>query len=170
MHSAAAARPRHNRIDSWWPVVGLHFVGMKASEYFHHLCDDSYTALFSDTEVTELYTLFNYSFVSGSARQVSLSFTISQSLLKLLSIELVMPSNHLILCHPLLLPPSIYPSIRVFSNESVLCIRWPKYWSFSFSISPSSEYSVLPMNIIDFKRVKIRVYELHLNEVIFLKS
>ena len=66
-----------------------------------------------------------------------------QSLLKLMSIKLVMPSNHLILCHPLLLPPSIFPSIRVFSNESLLCIRWPKYWSFSFSISPSNEYSGL---------------------------
>ena len=62
---------------------------------------------------------------------------------KLMSIELVMPSNHLILCHPLLLPPSIFPSIRVFSNESVLHIRWPKYWSFSFNISPSSEHSGL---------------------------
>ena len=73
----------------------------------------------------------------------SLSFTISQSLLKLLSIELVMPFNHLILCCPLLLLPSFFPSIRVFSSESILCIRWPKYWSFSFSISPSNEYSVL---------------------------
>ena len=73
----------------------------------------------------------------------SLSITNSQSLLKHMSIESVMPSNHLILCHPLLLPPSIFPSIRVFSNESVLCIRWPKYWSFSFSISPSIEYSGL---------------------------
>ena len=70
----------------------------------------------------------------------SLSITNSQSLLKLMSIELVMPSNHLILCHPLLLQPSIFPSIRNFSNESVLCIRWPKYWSFSFSIRPCSEY------------------------------
>ena len=69
------------------------------------------------------------------------SITNSQSLLKLMSIELVMPSNHLILCHPLLLLPSIFPSIRVFSNESVLNIRWSKYWSFSFSISPSNEYS-----------------------------
>ena len=70
-------------------------------------------------------------------------FTISQSLLKLMSIELVMPSNHLILCHRLLLPPSIFPSIRVFSNESALHFRWPKYRSFSFSIRPSSEYSGL---------------------------
>ena len=78
-----------------------------------------------------------------AACQASLSITNSWSLLKLMSIELVMPSNHLILCHPLLLPPSIFPSIRVFSNESVLCIRWPKYWSFSFNISPSNEYSGL---------------------------
>ena len=78
-----------------------------------------------------------------AAHQDSLSFTISQSLLKLTSIESMMPSNNLILCHPLLLPPSIFPSVGVFSNESVLHIRWPKYWSFSFSISPSKEYSGL---------------------------
>ena len=78
-----------------------------------------------------------------AARQASLSFTISWSLFKIISIDLVMPSNHLIFCHPLLLPSSIFPSIRVFSNESVLRIRWPKYWSFSFSISPSNEYSGL---------------------------
>ena len=77
------------------------------------------------------------------ACQASLSITKSRSLLKLMSIELVMPSNHLILCCPLFLSPSIFPSIRVFSNESVLHIRWPKYWSFSFSISPSNEYSGL---------------------------
>ena len=75
------------------------------------------------------------------AHQASLSITNSWSLLKLMSIESVMPSNHLILCHPFLLLPSIFPSFRVFSNESVLCIRWPKYWSFSFSVSPSNEYS-----------------------------
>ena len=75
------------------------------------------------------------------ARQASLSFAIFRSLFKLVSIESVMPSNHLILCRPLLLPPSILPSIRVFSSESVLRIRWPKCWSFSFSISLSSEYS-----------------------------
>ena len=79
----------------------------------------------------------------NTACQASLSITNSQSLLKLMSIESVMPFNHLILCHPLLLPPSIFPSIRAFSNESVLCIRWPKYWSFGFSISPSNEYSGL---------------------------
>ena len=74
-----------------------------------------------------------------AARQASLSITNSQSLLKLMSIKSVMPSSHLILCCPLLLLPSIFPSIRVFSNESALCIRWPKYWSFSFNIIPSNE-------------------------------
>ena len=78
-----------------------------------------------------------------AARQASLSVTNSQSLLKLMSIESVMPSNHLILYHPLLFLPSIFPNLRVFSNESVLPITWPKYWSFSFSISPSNEYSGL---------------------------
>ena len=91
---------------------------------------------------------FSRSVVSDSAtpwtaaRQASLSITNSQSLLKLMSIELVMPSNHLILCHPLLLP-SVFASIGVFFSESGLCIRWPKYWSFSFSISPSNEHSGL---------------------------
>ena len=78
-----------------------------------------------------------------AAHQASLSITNSQSLLKLMSIESVMPSNHFTLCHPLLHPPSIFPSIRVFSKESALRIRWPKYWSFSFNISPSNEYSGL---------------------------
>ena len=78
-----------------------------------------------------------------AARQAFLSITNFRSLLKFMSIESVMPSNHLILSHPLLLLPSIFPSIRVFSSESVLCISWPKYWSFSFRISPSNEYSGL---------------------------
>ena len=78
-----------------------------------------------------------------AACQASLSITNSQSLLKLMSTESVIPSNHLILCHTLLLPPSIFPNIRVFPNESALHIRWPRYWSFSFSISPSIEYSGL---------------------------
>ena len=78
-----------------------------------------------------------------AAHQVSLSITNSMSLLKLMFIESVIPPNHLILCHPLLLLPSIFPSTKVISNESVVCIRWPKYWSFSFSISPSKEYSGL---------------------------
>ena len=79
--------------------------------------------------------------------QASLSFPISQSLLKLMSIESMMPCNHLILCCPLLLLPSIFPSIRVFSNESALCISWPKYWSFSFNISPSNEH----LGLISFR-------------------
>ena len=82
-----------------------------------------------------------------TARQASLSFTISQSLLKLMSIELVMPSNHLTLYHPLVLLLSVFPSIRVFSSESVLHTRWPKYWRFSFSMNPSNEYS----GLISFK-------------------
>ena len=85
-----------------------------------------------------------------AACQASLSITNSWSLLKLMSIESVMSYNHLILCHPLLLPPSIFPSIRIFSNESLLCIRWPKDWSFSFSISPSNEYSGLIFFKIDW--------------------
>ena len=79
--------------------------------------------------------------------QASLSFTVSQSLLKLMSIELMMPSNHLILCPPLLLSPSVFPSIRVFPNESALHIRWPQYWSFSFSTSPSNGY----LGLISFR-------------------
>ena len=96
---------------------------------------------------------FSHSVMSNSvtpwttAHQASLSITSSQSLPKLMSIESVMPSNHLILCHPLLLLPSIFPSIRVFSNESSLHIRWPKYWSFSFNISPSTEY----LGLISFR-------------------
>ena len=91
---------------------------------------------------------FSHSVVSSSLQphglqHASLFIANSRSLLKLMSIESVMPSNHFILCCPLLLPPSIFPSIRVFSNESVICIRWPKYWSFSFSISPFHEYSGL---------------------------
>ena len=85
-----------------------------------------------------------------AACHASLSYTISRNLLKLMSIESMMPSNHLILCHPLLLLPSIFPSIRVFFNESVLCIRWPEYWSFSFSNSPSNEYSGLISFRIDW--------------------
>ena len=85
-----------------------------------------------------------------TARQAFLPFTISQSLLKLMSIESVILSNHLILCSPLLLLPSIFPSIKVFSNESILHIRWPNYWNFSFSISPSNEYSGLSFFRIDW--------------------
>ena len=98
------------------------------------------------------------------ALQACLSITNSWNLLKLMSIELVMPSNHLILCPPLLLPPSIFPSIRVFSNESVLRIRWPEYWSISFSISPSKEYSGLisfRMDWLDLLAVQGTLKSLH---------
>ena len=95
----------------------------------------------SSVQLLSRVLLFATSWIA--ARQASLSIINSQSLLKLMSIESVMPSNHLTLCHSLLLPPSLFPSIGVFSNESILHIRWPKYWSFSFSISPSNEYSGL---------------------------
>ena len=97
--------------------------------------------LFSSVQSLSRVQLFETPWTA--ALQASLSITNSRSLLKLMSTESVMPSNHLILCHTLLLLPSIFPSIRVFSNESVLHIRWPKYWSFSFSISPSNECSGL---------------------------
>ena len=108
---------------------------------------DKLTKMFSSIQLLSHVWLFATPWTT--AHQTSLSITNSQSLLKLMSIELVMLSNHLILCHPLLLPPSIFPSIRVFSNKSVLCIRWPKYWSFSFSTSPSNEYS----GLISFRMV-----------------
>ena len=96
---------------------------------------------FSSVELLSHVRLFATPWTA--ACQASLSITNSRNLLKLMSLELVMPSNHLILCHHLLLLPSIFPSIRVFSNKSVLHIRWPKYWRFSFNISPSNEYSGL---------------------------
>ena len=101
----------------------------------------SISALFSSVQSLSRVRLFATPWIV--ARQASLSITNSQSLLKLMPTESVMPSNHPIICRPLLLPPSIFPNIRVFSNESVLHIKWPKYWSFSFSISPSNEYSGL---------------------------
>ena len=102
----------------------------------------------ADGDISEVSSVqFSGLVVSDSLRthglQASLSITNSRNLLKLMSMELVMPSNHLILCLPLLLLPSVFPSIRVFSKQSVLCIRWPKDWIFSFSISPSNEYSGL---------------------------
>ena len=108
--------------------------------------DSKFLASNHETSVSSVQSLSRvWLFVTPwtAACQASLSITNSRSLLKLLSIELVMPSNHLILCHLLLLLLSILPSIRVFSNESVLCIRWPKFWGFSFNISPSNEYSGL---------------------------
>ena len=104
-----------------------------------------YSLLFSSVQSLSYVQLFATSW--AAVCQTSLSITNSQSPPKLLSIELVMPSNHLILCYPLLLLPSIFPSIRIFSNESALHIRWPKNWSFSFSISPSSEH----LGLISFR-------------------
>ena len=97
------------------------------------------------------------------ARQASLSFTISWSLLRLMSIESVMPSNHLILCCPLLLLPSIFPRIRNFSSESAVCIRWPKYWSCSFSISPSDEYSGLIHSHFTESKISALTSDSHMN-------
>ena len=98
----------------------------------------NYSFQFSSVQLLSHVRLFATPWTA--ACQASLSITNSRSLPKLMPIESVMPSSHLILCHPLLLLPSIFPNIRVFSNESVLCIRWPKYWSFSFNISPSNEH------------------------------
>ena len=114
----------------------IFFTSTSAPSYFFHDYNQ-----FSSVQSLSRVQLFVTP--QTTARQVSLSITNSRSLLKLMSIELVMPSSLLILCRPLLLLPSIFPSIRVFSNESALRIRWPKYWSFSFNISPSSEHSGL---------------------------
>ena len=105
--------------------------------YFTQLCI-SHSTFISSVWLLSRVRLFETPF--SAAGQASLSITNSHSPPKPMSIESVMPSNHLILCHHLLLLPSIFPSIRVFSNESALCIRWPKYWSFNFNISPSNEY------------------------------
>ena len=116
----------------------------KLSEFKSHFVLfflESLSVYFSSVQLLSRVRLFATPWTV--ARQASLSITNSWSLLILMSIESVMPSNHLIFCPPLLLPPSIFPSIRVFSNESVLHIRWPKYWSFSFSINPSNGYSKL---------------------------
>ena len=108
------------------------------------------SSLFQFSSVQSLIPVRLFATPWTVAHQASLSITNSQSLLKLMAVASVMPSNHLIFCPPLLLPPSIFPSIRVFSNESVLHIRWPNYWSFSFSIHPSSEYSGLISFRIDW--------------------
>ena len=118
--------------------------------YFSHHYKELFISLNNGYSVQWLSHIQLFATPQTSACQASLSLTNSQSLLKFLSIKSVMASNHLILCHPLLLPPSIIRSIRVFSNESILHIRWPKYWSFSFSISPSSEYSALISFSIDW--------------------
>ena len=115
------------------------------SQHFPEITDRFVFLLLSSVWLLSHVRLFATPWTA--ARQVSLSITNFQSLLKLMFTESVMPSNHLILCHPLLLLPSIFPSIRVFSSESVLCIRWSRYWSFSLSISPSNEY----LGLISFR-------------------
>ena len=113
--------------------------------YSHYYCRcTTYFGIYSAFSSFQLLTRVRPFATSWTAAcQASLSITNSQSLFRLLSIESVMPSSHLILCRPLLLSPSIFPSIRVFSDESAICIRWPKYWNFSFNISPSNEHSGL---------------------------
>ena len=109
-----------------------------------YVCMYIYVKIYQSTRPVELLSHVQlFATPRTATHQASLSITKSQSLLKLMSIKSVMTSNHLILCSPLLFMPSIFPSIRVFSNESVLRIRWPKYWRFSFNISPSNEYSGL---------------------------
>ena len=127
-------------LDSRWKI-GLFLLGL---HFPRGVVKCSVSSVQSLSRVPLFATLWT------AARQASLSFTISQSLLKLMPIESVMPSNHLILCRPLLLLPSVFPSIRVCSNESVLRIRWPKYWSFSFSVSPSNEHPGLISSRMDW--------------------
>ena len=116
-----------------------------------NMCTNESLTILSVIVVVQLLSrVLHFATPWTAARQSALSFTISQSLLKLMSIESVIPSNHLVLCHPLLLLPSVFPSVRVFSNKLALHIRWPKYWGFSFSISPSNEYSGLISFRIDW--------------------
>ena len=122
-----------------WKHILLSSINKRCTPDFKDFCLSGYkcSVQFSPSHVRSSATPWTV------RRQVSLFITNSQSVLKFMSIELMMPSNYLIFCHPVLRLPSIFPSVRVFSNESVLHIRWPKYWSFSFSISPSNEYSEL---------------------------
>ena len=126
------------------------------------LCCTGETHQFNSVQLLSRVWLFATPWTA--AHQASLSITSSQNLSKLMSIEVVMPSNHLILCHPLLLLPSIFSSLRVFSNESALCMRWPKYWSFSFNISPSNEHPGLisvRMDWLDLHVVQGTLKSLH---------
>ena len=120
-----------------WLVYISHFINLVVYNQMYYLI------LIQFSSVESLSCVWLFATPWTAARQASMSITNSWSLLKRMSIELVMPFNHLILCHPLFLLPSIFPSIRVFSSESLLCIRWPKYWNFSFNISSSNEYSGL---------------------------
>ena len=127
-----------------WVFLFNHKWMVNCIKWYFCICCDEFSSVLSLSHVLLFATPWT------AACHASLSITYSPSLLKLMSIESVMPSNHLILCHPLLLPSSIFSQIRVFSNESVLPIRWPKYYSFSFSISPSNEYSGLISSRIDW--------------------
>ena len=127
----------------WHIIRGLVCLNNTVNSHYHrfHVCEFAYLLLFTSVQSLSHVRLFATAWTA--AHQASLSISNSLGLLKFMSIESVKPSNHLILCCPLLLLPSIFPSIRVFSNESVVLIRWPKYWSFSFSISPSNEHQGL---------------------------
>ena len=140
---------RHN----WTHICVVHILAQ--DEFSIRVSPKDRQLTFSSVQLLSCVQLFATPWTA--ALQAPLSITNFWSLLKLISIEPVRPSNRLILCHPLLLPPSIFPSIRVFSSESFLCIRWPKYWSFSFSISPSNEYSGLiffRMDLLDLLPVQ----------------
>ena len=134
----------HLALQFWWSVIGLWTYQLVYGKYFlarvlnHSFLHSKVSVQFSSLQSLSLVWLFVTPWIA--AHHASLSITNSWSSPKLMSIKSVMPSSHLILCHPLLLLPPTPPSIRVFSNESTLCMRWPKYWSFSFSISPSDEH------------------------------
>ena len=132
----------HFLLQGIFPIQGLNPGLLHCRQILYHLSHQG-SPFIHFCSIQSLSCVRFFATPWTAACQASLSITNSQSLLKFMSIELVMPSNHCILCHPLLLLPSIPPSIRVFSNKSVLHMRWPKYWSFSFSVSPSNEYSGL---------------------------
>ena len=149
------------RIKSNLPLTECSFLLLFRKSTKNHICVNILNTSYQATKQVQKFQSLSHVwlFVTPwiAARQVSLSITNYRSLPKLMSIESVMPSSHLILCHPLLLLPSIFPSIRVFSDESTLRIRWPKYWSFSFSISPSNEHSGLisfRMNWLDLLEIQ----------------
>ena len=146
-HATPVSPAQSPSLASWLAIVMLLYQTKKEMPFAAPDQSDFFS-LTSSLQLLSSIWLFASPWTA--ACQASLSITNSQSLLKLMSIESVMPSNHLILCPPILLLPSIFPSIRVFSNESVLCIKWPKYWSFSFTISPSNEYSGLISFRIDW--------------------
>ena len=137
--------------------------------FFNFVKIESYHIFLCVSSVQSLSRVQLFETPWTAAHQASLSITNSQSLLKLMSTELMMRSSHLILCLPLLLPPSIFPSIRVFSNESILPIRWPKDWSFSFSISPSNEHSGLISFRMDWLDLLERLLQHHSSKASILR-